>query len=154
MCLFFNRLFFQRPCLQLPLCWPYYCTGHHYTKMLKRMRELWLAQTAAQLQFDELLAHTSVPDGYDQARYEGSGLSSHLRLHLAKIKQEKLNKCCRWLGSTSRCLIGLTFKFLLQFKPSSSLKKVQIDGQSKRNSSQKPLRLLPSPRYTFSSVTL
>lgn len=99
MCLFFNRLFFQRPCLQLPLCWPYYRTGHHYTKMSKRMRELWLAQTGARPQCDELLAHTPVPDGYDRARYKGSGLSSHLRLHLTKIKQEKPNKCCRWLGS-------------------------------------------------------
>lgn len=70
------------------------------------MRELRLAQTGEQPRFDELLAHTPVPDGYDQARYKGSGLSSHLRLHLTKIKQEKPNKCCRWLGSISQSLIA------------------------------------------------
>ncbi len=125
MCLFLNRLVFQRPCLQLPLHWPYYHTGHHYTKMSKRMRELRLAQTGAQPQFDELLARTPVPDGYNQAHYKGSGLSSHLRPHLTKIKQEKLNKCCRWLGTISQSLTGLTFKFLLHLTKFKSKKSYQ-----------------------------
>lgn len=80
--------------------------------MSERMRELWLAETRAQPWFDEFLAHTE-PDGYDQARYKGSGSSSHSRLHLTKIKQEKPNKCRLWLESSSKSLAGLTSAFPL-----------------------------------------
>lgn len=61
------------------------------TKMLKGVRELWLAQTGARPQLDELLAHGPLPDGYDQAHYRGSGSPSHLRVQLTEIKQEKTN---------------------------------------------------------------
>lgn len=119
-------------------------------KCRKRMRELWLAQTGAQPQCDELLAHTPVPHGYDRARYKGSGLSSHLRLHLTKIKQEKPNKCCRWLGRISQSLIGFSNLHIpVSFKPSSRLKRLQVDWQTKRSCRLKSL-LLPLPSLSLS----
>lgn len=76
------------------------------------MRELWLAETRAQAWFDEFLAHTE-PDGYDQACYKGLSSSSHSRLYLTKIKQEKPNKCRLWLESSSKSLTCLTSAFPL-----------------------------------------
>lgn len=81
------------------------------------MRELWLAQTGAQPQLDELLARTPVPDGYDQTRYKGSGLSSHLRLHLTKMKKKRqTNVVAAWREYLKGQIDSTTSTFLLHLE--------------------------------------